>query len=168
MLAQITRLRGAPTLPKEHYEQMHHLRKLCCNDSNEIKSHPFVRDYQRLLREMTQRFSTLLKNPPRSFRAQPRAELVNTMDSGDVQMMVIIMDQFVKMMGLDFDNTDPGPLQNLDRKNTEVLVKAYNVLLEDVVILGFLSWMAKNRHDALDMMFGGKFCIYLVKWYVQP
>lgn len=78
-------------------------------------------------------------------------------------MMVIIMDQFVKMMGLDFDNTDPGPLQNLDRKNTEVLVKAYNVLLEDVVILGFLSWMAKNRHDALDMMFGGKFCIYLVK-----
>jgi len=163
MLAQITRLHGAPTPPKKHYEQMHHLWKLCCNDSNEIKSHPFVLEYQRLSRELIKRFSAILKNSPPSFRAQPRAELVNTMNSGDVQMMVIIMDQFVKRLGFDFDSHGPSPLQNIDQKNLEVLEKAYNVLLEDVVILGFLSWLAKNRHDVLDMMFGGKFCIYKVK-----
>ena len=112
---------------------------------------------------MIQRFTALLKNPPPSFRAQPRAELVNTMNSNDVQMMVVFMDEYVKMLGINFDDIDSGPLQNIDRKNTEALVNAYKVLLKDVIILGFLSWLAKNRHDALDIMFGGKFCIYLVK-----
>jgi hypothetical protein len=169
MLAQITRLGGAPTPPMRHYEQMHHLWKLCCNDSDEIKSHPFVHEYRRLLREMLQRFNSILKSPPPSFRAQPRAELVNTMNSDDVSMMVVIMDQYVKMMGFDFDNIgDSVRLPNIDRKNTEVLAKAFNVLMEDVVILGFLSWLAKNRHDVLDVMFGGKFCIYVVKRSVRP
>jgi len=161
IFAQIARLRGVPTPPKKHYEQMHHLWKLCCNDSDEIKSHPFVCEYQRMSCEMIQRSTTLLENPPPSFRAHPQAELVNTMDSGDVEMMVIIMDRYVKMLGFDFDNSDPvGPLENITRKVTEVLSKAWGVILEDVVTLGFLSWLAKNRHDVLDMMFGGKFCIY--------
>jgi len=162
ILAQVVRLRGAPTPPKKHYEQMHRLWKLCCIDSDEIKSHPFVCEYQRMLREMIQRSTTLLENPPPSLRAHPQAELVNTMDSGDVEAMMIIMDKFVNMMGFNFDNADPVPLENIDHKNTEVKVAwmAWRIFLEDVVILGFLSWLAKNRHDVLDKMFGGKLCIY--------
>ena len=89
------------------------------------------------------------------------------MNSGDVEKILVIMESFLQMMGFNFDNTDPVPLQheNIDQKNTEMLVQTYSVLLKDVVILGFLSWLAKNRHDALDMMFkfDGNFCIYLVK-----
>lgn len=164
ILDQIIRLRGAPTPLKKHYEQIHHLWKLCDNDSDEIKSHPFVHEYQRLLRELLQRFTVCLKDPPPSFRAQPQAELVNTMDSGDVQWMVVVMDEFVKIMGINFDidSTDPVPSQNIDRKNREALGKVYAVLLEDVVTLGFLSWLAKNRHDFLDILFKGKFCIYRI------
>ena len=47
----------------------------------------------------------------------------------------------------DFDNTNPDPLQNInDRKNTKVLLKVYNVFLKDVMILGFLSWLANKGH----------------------
>jgi len=102
---------------------------------------------------------TSLETPLPSFRAQPRAELVNTMNSDDVKTMLAMMDKFVDRMGFNFD---PLPSLKFDPKTTEMLAK-WTLLLKDILILGSLSWLAKNRHDILDMMFGGEFCIYLVK-----
>lgn len=95
--------------------------------------HPFARDCDRLLLEITSRFQQLLKPPNRGVRPRPNASSPVPHPRADQERWALLV-ELLDMLGL-------GNAKN-PRNSWEEMCRG-------VVAVGLSTWMAKNRPDML-------------------
>jgi len=97
-----------------------------------------------MLSQVITRLERILKDPAPSFKPRQDAKLVGSVVDKDAIIFHFAMKNIIKMLGVAQVDGDPPSVK-----------KHFTLLVQNVVIMGLASWIARSRHDCLDVILGG-------------
>ncbi|KAF8521087.1 hypothetical protein BU17DRAFT_65050 [Hysterangium stoloniferum] len=97
---------------------------------------PVSSSIERLSSGASDRFRSLMLPPPDDFKPRPDARLVKTLSVRDSDFIMAVGGEFLTKLGI---VTGEGELCEI---------------IFDASIIGFLLWVARNRHDGLNLLTG--------------
>jgi hypothetical protein len=118
------------------YDRAHRLFTMCTDNADSM-TNPFAVEYNRLLPLVIDRWSSPLKPPSRTFRPRPNAKLVDKLPESKSVRLFALLDKYMEMIGFPVTPGLPG------------------TLIHQTVAVGLLSWIAKARHDTLEVLLPG-------------
>ena len=120
---------------KSEYDRAHHVFSLLKDDSP--LSHPIAVKIRKLTGTIVELWTGILGAPPKNHNRRPEANLVETLSKEDSDKFYSLMKYFLSKLGVEV-------------QDGTVLM----TLVEETIILCVVQRMARNRHEALEILLG--------------
>lgn len=118
---------------KSEYDRAHRVFRLLKDDSP--LSHPIAVEIRKLTGTIVERWTSILRAPPKSHKPRPEANLVEILSKEDSDKFYSVMKTLFSMLGVEI-------------QDGTVLM----ALVEETIILCVVQWMARNRRDVLEIL----------------